>query len=353
MNRRPRRFLVPIAALVTAVGGIAAASALAQSDPTPTAPLGVWCPQQTNPSLGQAVTCKVVADPDWVPPTTATPPTTTTSSSTTTTVPTTTTTTVPPVTTTTVSPAPAVGSEEWKATTGLTSPVGSLTVVNSSFSTTADNQVIDGKRITGDLVVNNANVTVTNTRILGVVRGSDLRGLTLRNVDLGLDACPKSTNGGTRLINAGNYTVENSRLHHNGADLVNLAAGNVTYRNSWLGNTCYYSGDHLDAIQMYNPGQNVTLLVERSFLDSRAANVNALGNGAVFIADNPGAGSRFVLKNNLFAGGNYTTSFYDSSNFEVRDNKYVAGAYRYGPCSSTGTITFTGNTLDNGTPVSC
>lgn len=347
--RRLRRIAAPAFALIVAVGGVWIASAVAQTEPT--APLGTWCPMVTSPTAGQVVTCKVVADPDWTAPTTTTPPVTTTSSSTTTTTPQTTT--VPP-TTTTVPPTPAaVGSDEWKATTGLTTPIGSLTTVNSSFSTTADNQVVDGKRITGDLVVNNANVVVTNTRIMGVVRGSNLRNLTLRNVDLGLDSCPNATNGGTRLINGGNYTVENSRLHHNGADLVNLAAGNITYRNSWLGQTCYYNGDHLDAIQMYNPGQNVTLLVEKSFLDSRAANTNALGNGAVFIADNPGAGSRFTLKGNLFAGGNYTTSFYDSPNFEVRDNRYVKDAYRYGACSSTHVITFTGNTLTDGSPVSC
>lgn len=351
--RRLRRIAAPILALIVAVGGVWVASAVAQTEPT--APLGTWCPIPTAPVVGPLQGCKVVPDPGWTPPTT-TPPATTTSSSTTTTPPaTTTTTTVPPVTTTTTAPPapPTVGSDEWKATTGLTSPLSALTVVNSSFTTTADNQVVDGKRITGDLVVSHSNVVVTNTRIMGVVRGSNLRNLTLRNVDLGLDSCPGSTNGGTRLISGGNYTVENSRLHHNGADLVNLAAGNITYRNSWLGNTCYYSGDHLDAIQMYNPGQNVTLLVERSFLDSRSANGGQLGNGAVFIADNPGAQSRFTLKGNLFAGGNYTTSFYDSQWFDVRDNRYLAGAYRYGPCSSTHTITFTGNTLTDGSPVSC
>lgn len=338
-----RRILAPLVVVIVIVAGISLAAA--QTDPVPTAPLGTWCPPlPANAVAGQDHVCKVAPDPLWIPPTTTTtvPPTTTT-------VPTTT---IPPTTTTTPV-EPAVGSDAWKTTTGLTTPVSALSTVNSSFTTTADNQVIDSKRITGDLVVSHSNVVVTNTRILGVVRGSNLRGLVLRNVDLGRDSCPNATNGGTRLINAGNYTLENSRLHHNGADLVNLAAGSITIKNSWLGQTCFYNGDHLDAVQMYNPGQNVTLLVEKSFLDSRAVNTNALGNGAVFIADNPGPQSRFTFKNNLFAGGNYTTAFYDSPNFEVRDNKYLIGSYRYGACSSTHSITFSGNTLDNGTPVSC
>jgi hypothetical protein len=347
MTRNRKRLVAALAVLLLCSTGVAAAQ-VAMTTP---GQQGTWCPQSEFVA-GDAGCVKTT----WPTPTTLTEtktetvtvsPTTTTTTTTTTTVPSTTTTTAPPA-------APVVGSDAWKATTGLTTPESSLTLVSGNLTTTSNGQVIDGKKVTGNLVVQHDNVVVTNSRIQGVVQGSNLRGLTLRHVDLGRDSCPGSTNGGTRLVSGGNYTLENSRLHHNGADLVNLAAGTITMRDSWLGQTCYYNGDHLDAVQMYNPGQNVILLVERSFLDSRAANgSNLLGNGAVFIADNPGVGSNFVLKNNLFAGGNYTTSFYDSSKFEVRDNKYVAGSYRYGPCSSTNTIVFTGNTLDTGAAVSC
>lgn len=98
--RRLRRILAPVVALIVAVGGIWIASASAQTDPQPTAPLGTYCPPlPANAVAGQDIVCKVIADPFWTPPTsttTVTPTTTTTSSTTTTT-----TTTVPPVTTTT------------------------------------------------------------------------------------------------------------------------------------------------------------------------------------------------------------------------------------------------------------
>lgn len=307
------------------------------------------CPITPNPSQGQTVTCTYEVES----------PTTTTAvpSSTTTTVPTTTTTvpvTTPPTTTTTSSPQPptdpSIGSAEWKATTGTNSE--NRTTVNGSVTTVADGQTIVDKTITGDLVVQHANVTVINARILGVVRGSNLRGLKMSHVDIGKASCPAASNGGTRLINGGNYTLENSRLHHNGADLVNLMAGNITIRSSLLDRTCYYSGDHLDAIQMYAPGDVVNLLVEKSMLDSRSVN-GELGNGAVFIADNPGAASKFTFKNNLFAGGNYTTAFYDRGTFDVQDNKYVAGSFRYGPCTSNLPITFANNKLDTGQSVTC
>lgn len=92
---RLRRISAVLAAIATVAGCFVFASAGAQTDLPATAPLGVWCPEQAGRVVGQVVTCKVVADPDWTAPTTQ--PTTPT----TTTVPTTTTTTVPPVTTTT------------------------------------------------------------------------------------------------------------------------------------------------------------------------------------------------------------------------------------------------------------
>lgn len=347
---------LPLAIITTLISSLVILTVATAQSAVP-GDITLICPHVASPVDGQQISCTYRVEA--APPTT-TPPT----SSTTTTPSVTTTTTIPPVATTTTPPAEAaVGSDAWKATTGLTTPVSSLTTVNSSFTTTADNQVIDSKRITGDLVVQHANVVVTNTRILGVVRGSNLRNLVLRNVDLGRDSCPGATNGGTRLINAGNYTLENTRLHHNGADLVNLAAGTITIRNSWLGQTCYYDGDHLDAIQMYNPGQNVTLLVEKSFLDARAVNTGAYGNGAVFISDSPGANSKFTLKNNLFAGGNHNvTWFHDRGTYIVQDNKYVAGSWSAWhdlqyldrtPCDTNIAITFTGNKLDDGTPVTC
>lgn len=322
--------------------------------------ISLVCPHVASPTAGQEITCvyKIETAPPvtttTVAPTTTVPPVTTTTTVAPTTPPVTTTTVAPTTTTTTVPPAPpAVGSDAWKATTGLTSPESSLIVFNGSLATSSDGQRIDGRKINGDLFIDHANVVVTNTRVLGSIRNTNLRGLVLRHTDIGGSSCPSATNNGKRLINAGNYTLENSRLHHNGADLVNLSAGSITMKDSWLGQTCYYPGDHLDAVQMYSVGQNVTLLAERSFFDSRAVNTNALGNAAIFISDNPGAASRFTFKNNLFAGGNYTTSFHDSGTYIIENNKYTAGAYRYGPCHTNRSITFTGNTLTNGTPVTC
>lgn len=305
------------------------------------------CPISSSPVSGQTVVCTYTVEPTTPTSTTTTAPVTTT-----------TTTVVPPTTTTTTTTQPpqppvdpAVGSDAWKATTGLNSD--NRTTVNGSLTTVADNQTIVDKTITGDLVVQHNNVTVINARIMGVVRGSNLRGLKMSHVDIGKASCPSSTNNGVRLINGGNYTLENSRLHHNGADLVNLTAGTINIKNSWLGNACYYSTDHLDAVQMYAPGDVVNLTVEKSFLDSRAVNTNARGNAAVFIADNPGAASTFSFTGNLFAGGNYTTQFYDAGTFTVRDNVYVSGSYQYGPCASNVPVTFTNNKLDTGQSVTC
>lgn len=96
-----RRILATLTALLVALGGIWIASAGAQTDVPATAPLGTWCPPApAGATVGQAVQCKVVADPDWTAPTTPTtvpPSTTTTTVAPTTTTAATTTTSIPPV----------------------------------------------------------------------------------------------------------------------------------------------------------------------------------------------------------------------------------------------------------------
>lgn len=114
--KRSTRILAPIVALLTVVGGIWIASASAQTDPQPTAPLGTYCPPiPANAVAGQDIVCKVIADPFWTPPTT-TPPTSTTTTVPTTTTTSSTTTTAPPVTTTTSAP-PAAALKGWELTT--------------------------------------------------------------------------------------------------------------------------------------------------------------------------------------------------------------------------------------------
>lgn len=167
-----RRILAVLSALIVAVGGIWIASAAAQTDVQP--PLGTWCPIPTGAVAGQAVTCKVVADPDWTPPTqttTVTPTTTvapTTTTETTTVSPTTTTT---AVTTTTQPPNPEppalMGWQLTSTNVGL-APHGLTCAGLQPYlgpAKPAANTVISGKRIETGLDLSAGGVVVEKSCI--------------------------------------------------------------------------------------------------------------------------------------------------------------------------------------------
>jgi hypothetical protein len=239
--------------------------------------------------------------------------------------------------------------------------------VSGDLTTTSNGQVIDAKLITGDLNIEHNNVTVTNSRIKGRVWGGDHTGLVLNRVDQGPDQCAAAAGSFAAIRNADGFTLIQSRVHHNDADLLQVGGGGpVVIRDSILDRTCYYEGAHLDVLQFYDPGARGTITVTHSVLDSRPVNVLGLGNAAIQWGDNPGPGTVLTAYNNKFAGGNYTTQLGDATPatqnlIDFHDNIYVKGAYNYGPCVSGNSSAFNGtyglkfanNKLDDGTSVSC
>ncbi len=214
----------------------------------------------------------------------------------------------------------------------------SLTSV-SSLSTTTNGQTIDGKLITGDLNVDHDNITVTNSRIKGRVNSTGHKGLVLQDVDLGPDACPAANNGGVRLITSDSgYTLIRSHLHNNGDDVLITGGGPpVTIRDSLINNTCFYTGDHLDAVQFYDPGGVGNVTIAHSNIDVRPANSSDKGNAAIFWADTPGRGSTLTVYQSLLAGGGITLAPYDSGagsgvTIDIHDNKFVKNSYSGSAC---------------------
>ena len=247
-------------------------------------------------------------------------------------------------------------------------PVGtSLTTVNGGMITSSDGQKIDGKLIEGDLIVQNKNVTVTNSRIIGRIANNS-SGLTVTDSDVGLDSCqtPAYEDGDFNNFDGTNYTMIRTHVHNSGADLTGMGGtGTILIQDSIINQACYYDGDHLDAIQFYSPGDVGNVTINHSFLDSRAVNVSALGNSAIFWADTPGSGSRLTVNQSFLAGGNYTAALYDAKTgsgvvLDIHNTTFIKNSYQYGPCAAsnsvqfdgTSGIKFTNNVLDDGTPVS-
>ncbi len=255
----------------------------------------------------------------------------------------------------TTTPPPSSGTQSCPAypafpdesCTGVPAGV-SLASAGGSFSTTSVGQTINGMLIDGDLVLNHDNVTVTNSRIKGRVIANGHRGFTLKDADIGGDACPASSNGGDRLINADDYTLIRVHAHHNGADLIAInGGGTITIQDSLINKTCYYDGDHLDAIQFYDPGSVANVTLSHNTIDARPVS-GGFGNAAIFIADSPGAGSRFNIYNNYMAGGNYTLYALDALNgsgviIDVAGNRFLQGQYNYGPCALSNSDPYNGN----------
>jgi hypothetical protein len=255
-------------------------------------------------------------------------------------------------------------------------PAGTaLEVVAGDLATSASGQMIVGKQIEGDIMIRHDNVVISRSRIKGRIYLNGHTGFQLTDVDLGADACPTRSNGGFRLIvGSAGYTLLRSYLHHNADDALVVGGGDpVLIQDSVIANTCYYAGDHLDAVQLYDPGLVAKVTILHSTIDVRPVNSTDKGNAAVFWADRPGAGSQLTIHESVLAGGGYTLAVYDSGlnsgvTIDVKNTRFVRNSYIYGACSlgsevnasnHSPTVPFNGregirwvgNTYDDGTPL--
>lgn len=330
---RLRRILAPIAAVLTVSAGITLAAA--QTEPAATAPLGTWCPQVTAPTAGQQVTCKVVPDPDWVPPTTTAAPTTTTSSV----APSTTT---DPAPTTTTAPRPLAYPND--TNTGVPS-VAALTTHSGDLIVTNPNAVVDGKNITGSLLVRASGVTIRNSRIQGRINndfGGVNNSFTMTDSTVG----PDSGCTTVEAIGYGNYTLTRVRVK-NFVDGPRVSGSNVLIQDSFI-TTCKSAGAHGDGIQGYYGGTNV--VIKHNTVDVRASHPDV--TSAIFIADN--SKSAHVV-DNLLAGGGYTLRLHNDtnnagSNWRASGNRIVnrswisGDTYNTNVCGKSGAV-WSDNTL--------
>lgn len=295
-----RRIAVPLLAVAVLAGSISLASAQTE----PAAPLGTWCPPiPTNAVAGQDIVCKVVADPNWTPPTT-TPPTSTTTTTPTTTVPSTTTTTVPPVTTTTTQP-PADGPPATADNTGyrvqtLTAATGA---VFGNGGTAANPLVISGKSFASFVEVSVSHVIIRDSYFangLGVASNDNVtvEHSTVRN--------------GFYLASSWNSTVRNVEVF-GGGDLLHVTSDragrmvrNAMFDTVWAhsDSTSSQLPDHVDGLQIRGVDG---LTVRNSFLDLKTFQES--DNAAYFAQVANGGHSNIRLQGSWFGGGGITVRY--------------------------------------------
>lgn len=193
---------------------------------------------------------------------------------------------------------------------------GTRSASSGDFTTSANNQVVNNLTITGAVIVNHSNVTFNNCRIYD---GSpNTNGATFNDCDIGLDACPAPGSQGSRTLivpgfgAGGGYTLNRCHVHNADQDTLALHGTTITITDTLIDNQCMYSGDHCDMMQYYDPGSVANINIQYSAFYANPINIADHGNSCVFLADGPGAGTQYTLKNSIVSGGQYTLRLHDT-----------------------------------------
>jgi hypothetical protein len=202
--------------------------------------------------------------------------------------------------------------------TGVPAGTAVTNTVNGSYTASTYGEVIDGWRITGDLVIRADNVTVKNTQVDGTISNditSPAYHSTITDTTIGLaDTCVVSPGIDTP-NDLGGYTAQRVRIigHDDG---FRAGGPNITIRDSHVKN-CGQAGSHGDGIQDYPAAQN--LVFDHNTMDlcgtwtsvpTSARECDVPGhNGPIFVHSDPthGSGSTNVtITDNLALGGVFT-----------------------------------------------
>ena len=220
-------------------------------------------------------------------------------------------------------------------------PAGiSLTTHSGDFSTSADNQVISGMRITGDVAIDHTNVTIRNSEIYGHIKNFNGGGtFTVEDSLVG----PPS--GCTTDAAIGNHSYTVNRVHLRGyAEGFRVEdAGDVTVRNSYVKFCNPNVDNHGDAIQGYLAGSNV--IFEHNTVDMLDIPVATdFITAVIFWSDS--SGNNVTFKDNLISGGSYSIRIHVGTGHTVTGNKVINNSWLYGPVSSScSNITWNNNAI--------
>lgn len=213
-------------------------------------------------------------------------------------------------------------------------PAGTkLTTVNGDYVARKAGEVIEGKKITGDLTVQAANVKIRNSEIHGEVKNTSSQTFEITDSTVG----PPS--GCVSAAAVGNHHYTATRVHlRNFSDGFRNEGDNILIQDSFV-ELCSTPGDHSDGIQGYHGGSNV--VIRHTTVDQRGARKEDVTSPIFFADGSKGA----VVENNMFIGGGYTVRLYGSG-YTFANNVVVNKAWLYGPAANDcGGIKWSGNKL--------
>lgn len=212
------------------------------------------------------------------------------------------------------------------ACTGVPSRL-KLKTINGDFNANQPGQRINGKHITGSLLISADGVTVTNSWIDGqVTNGSSgpvSHSFTIRDSTVGTaTGCTLETG-----ISQSRFTATRVLVQGHG-DGFGDAGDDIVIQDSFV-RLCGFENAHSDGVQGYQGGHNV--IVRHNTIDQRA--VPDSGQTApIFFSD--GSKDATVL-DNLLMGGSQTLRVHNGGgHYVVRGNRVVKDAWVFGPVNS-------------------
>lgn len=235
-------------------------------------------------------------------------------------------------------------------TTGVPDP-SSLSRVPGGLHIIRAHTVVEAADITGPVVVDAPNVTITGSKIHG---SGESYGIFVRS---GSVAVVDSELWGFQNGIAGdNWSAIRVDLHGMSDDGVKLGS-NVMVLDSWIHSMEPGPDSHADGAQMQSGSRHV--LIRHSVIDM--GSVGDAANAALFLAPDLGPNSPgpVTIDGNWLNGGNFTLACLDGDNGAyVVDNIWVlrnrfGPDYQYGPLSVRVPVTLQSNVFDaTGAPVS-
>lgn len=205
-----------------------------------------------------------------------------------------------------------------------------------SYRVTTPGEVVDGKRIRGNLLVTAPDVVVRNSVVEANIYNhyDDEIGTNLQIADTTVG--PES--GCLRGLGVGYSEYSATRVHiQNYSDGFRISGQNVTLLDN-LVTLCSQPGDHADGVEDNAPSSNV--VIRRNTFDLRNA---PHSTAPIFMVNT----APLLVEDNLIMGGGWSLRVYNAldGEVEVRDNRAVEGEWSFGPLDGEdcAKMTFTGN----------
>lgn len=299
-------------------------------------------------------TATVVAPPTTTnatptPTTMTTPPTTTTSS--------------PPSTGCAASPSscgypdatntgPAAGTIFIKVPSQQTSGDGWVWDTNyGAVKPTTAGAILSGLDITGGVLIDVPNVTVTNSIVRNCGLDGDVIMVRYRSSDSGLrgsgakiihntlgasPGCTERPRSGVRDVygEAPNLDADSNNISGTGNGVSTEVSGIIS--NNWVHNLGHAAGDHHSGISTHGGATGLTWQHNTVLLYGMPQPGGGGVSGALTVDSDFGYGQNTTVQDNLISGGAYTTygGYNPSSNIKFLNNRFVCGAWDYGPSAT-------------------